>query len=175
MSGFACACSQAIIHRQKTGDPRPLWCLCVSFLAVLRELSVFINSSEQALAVTEDHKGNGPANFEFADLRNVQPTESERQDYRYFLGDVFPLIGDYTYRAVAQVFREKNECHSLENFSLDNELRSAVPFLSAEDFFKVIDVNKKSLYTDNKNDISGPWLPHRDQKGCVHLVEFKTN
>ncbi|KAL8450728.1 hypothetical protein Emed_002366 [Eimeria media] len=164
--------AKAILHKRKTGDPRPLWCLCVTFLSLLRELAAPLNSPLGAHAHL-GLGGGGPPNgkngkrgphasseAELADLEDVQSTATERAIFKHFLADQLPLIGDYAYRAVAMRFQEKVD-----------KAEEMVP--SLEEFLKEPDVDKKCLYTHNKTEVPGPWIPHRDADGRVHLVEVK--
>lgn len=156
---------QAILHKQQTGDPRPLWCLCITFLSLLRELAAPLNSplgarGDLGKGGLRNNGTGSPAGTEWADLTDVQSTESEKATFIHFLSDKMPLIGDYAYRAVARRFEEKIKSGE-----------EMVP--SLEEFLKEPDVEKKCLYTFNKTDVPGPWIPHRDADGRVHLVELK--
>lgn len=157
--------SQAILHKQETGDPRPLWCLCVTFLSLLRELAAPLNSPLGARGGAgkggASANGMGPSSeAEWADLGDVQATEGERAVVKHFLADTLPLIGDYAYRAVALRLQEKTTAGE-----------EAVP--SLKEFLKDPEVEKKCLYTHNRTEIPGPWIPHRDGDGRVRLVEMK--
>ncbi|KAL8270647.1 hypothetical protein Esti_005428 [Eimeria stiedai] len=164
--------AKAILHKRKTGDPRPLWCLCVTFLSLLRELAAPLNSPLGAHAHSGLGGGGGPQNgrngrkgpssseAELADLEDVQSSATEKAIFKHFLADQLPLIGDYAYRAVALRFQEKVE-------------KGEEMVQSLEEFLKEPDVDKKCLYTHNKTELPGPWIPHRDADGRVHLVEVK--
>ncbi|KAL8427519.1 hypothetical protein ACSSS7_007690 [Eimeria intestinalis] len=164
--------AKAILHKRNTGDPRPLWCLCVTFLSLLRELAAPLNSPLGAHAHVGLGRKGGPQNgkdarqgpssseTELADLEDVQATATERAIFKHFLADQLPLIGDYAYRAVASKFQEKAE-------------KNEEVVASLEEFLKEPEVDKRCLYTQNKTELSGPWIPHRDADGRVHLVEVK--
>ncbi|XP_026193401.1 uncharacterized protein LOC34624470 [Cyclospora cayetanensis] len=157
--------SLAILHKQKTGDPRPLWCLCATFLSLLRELAAPLNSplgvkGGPTKDVSRLTNGVALAEGEWADLGDVQLTEAEGSAFKHFLSDRLPLIGDYAYRAVAQSMKAK---------SADGT--EVAPSLC--EFLKNPEVEQKCLYTHNKTQIPGPWIPHRDADGRVHLVELQ--
>ena len=160
----ACGCLrflQAILHQQRTGDPRPLWCLCSTFLSLLRELSGCLNSPQRLRGGPQGSKGApGDNEAELADLGDVQMSASEEIAFKHFLSEQLPLIGDYAYRAVAQEMEQ-----------ISREGTEEVP--SLEKFMQQPDVDKKCLYTHNKTHISGPWIPHKDKDGKVHLVEVR--
>lgn len=157
---------QGILHKQQTGDPRPLWCLCTTFLSLLRELSALLNSplGFQGEILAREGPGHGPAVLGsegvWADLEDVQMTESEKAIFKHFLTDKLPLIGDYAYNAVARNLEEKR-------------MKGEEKVLMLEEYLKEPGVESKCLYTHVRSHISGPWIPHRDAKGRVHLVEMK--
>lgn len=153
------------MHKQQTGDPRPLWCLCATFLSLLRELAAPLNSPLGPRSGLGKGGGarNGqgaPSEAEWADLGDVQSTQSECAVFKRFLSDRLPLIGDYAYRAVAVKLQEKAESQE-----------EHIPTL--EEFMKEPGVEKKCLYTHNKTEVPGPWVPHKDADGRVHLIELK--
>ena len=152
--------TQAILHQQKTGDPRPLWCLCSTFLSLLRELAGCLNSPQRVNGADASKGDLGGNETELADLGPVQMTATEEIAFRHFMSEKLPLIGDYSYRAVA---------HEMEEITR----QGTEQVLSLEEFLRQPDAQKKCLYTNNKTDISGPWIPHRDREGNVHLVEVR--
>ncbi|CDJ65344.1 hypothetical protein, conserved [Eimeria necatrix] len=152
--------ARAVLHLQQTGDPRPLWCLCCTFLSLLRELAAALNSP---LGPRGPRGPRGP----WDDLEEVQMAAAEEVAFKHYLSEELPLIGDYAYRAVVQQMLQQQQRSS----SSSSSAAAAVP--SLQDFLKQPEAESRCLYTQNKTHISGPWIPHKDADGRVHLIELK--
>ncbi|CDJ37564.1 hypothetical protein, conserved [Eimeria tenella] len=160
--------ARAVLHLQQTGDPRPLWCLCCTFLSLLRELAAALNSplGPRGPRGPRGAPGGGPlgapgAQGPWDDLEEVQMAAAEEVAFKHYLSEQLPLIGDYAYRAVVQQMLQQQRSSSA----------AAAP--SLQDFLKQPEAESRCLYTQNKTHISGPWIPHKDADGRVHLIELK--
>lgn len=133
--------SQAVKYKQLTGDSLPLLALCVSFLAVLEDLSVHLNlafsasdASKGAGGAAESSgawsAGNGlaptgrPSEQRFADLTRSFPPAACVARFKEYLSPCLPLVGDYGFRAVAPELQRRDEkklTEYLANTNVDEE------------------------------------------------------
>lgn len=130
-----------------TGDSLPLLALCVSFLAVLEDLSVHLNVAFSASDTSLGTKGagessgswrgaTGPAasvnlsEQRFADLTRSFPPSACVARYREYLSPCLPLVGDYGFRAVAPELQRRDE-------------------KKLSDYLAKTNVDEESLYTND--------------------------
>ncbi|PFH35312.1 mRNA capping enzyme, beta chain protein [Besnoitia besnoiti] len=153
---------QAIQYKQMTGDSLPLLSLCVSFLTVLEDLSVHLNA---VLVAASSGSGSfsqaaglltGPAlspagEPRFADLSQCFPPSPSVALFKEYLSPCLPLIGDYAFRAVAKELAKKGEER-------------------LQDYLTKIDVDEKSLYTNDTVTIVGPWVPCLNEEGRLEFA-----
>nr|CCA30098.1 hypothetical protein, conserved [Neospora caninum Liverpool]CEL71344.1 TPA: hypothetical protein, conserved [Neospora caninum Liverpool] len=158
---------QAIQYKQLTGDSLPLLSLCVSFLTVLEDLSVHLNtvlmaspsasgSFSQSVASgiggpsfsSDGTEGREPR---FADLSRCFPPSASVALFKKYLSPCLPLVGDYAFRAVAPALARKGE----------EELK---------DYLSRINVDEESLYTNDTVTIVGPWVPCLNEEGRLEFA-----
>ncbi|PHJ24058.1 mrna capping beta chain protein [Cystoisospora suis] len=155
---------QAVKYKQMTGDSLPLLALCVSFLAVLEDLSVHLNVAFSASDTALGAKGAGESSGSrrgaasgklseerFADLTRSFPPSACVARYREYLSPCLPLVGDYGFRAVAPELERRD----------DKKLR---------DYLAKINVDEESLYTNDTVTIMGPWVPCLNEEGRIEFA-----